>query len=76
MSASAIDGTAIDSVLQGAVHAGAVPHVAAIVANADGVLYEGGAGPRIVGEAEETVTASTQFAIMSMTKIICMVRCF
>jgi methyl acetate hydrolase len=48
-----------------------VPHAAAIVANADGVLYEGGAGPRIVGEAEETVTTSTQFAIMSMTKIVC-----
>jgi methyl acetate hydrolase len=71
MSTSAIGGTAIDEVLRGAVQDGAVPHVAAIVANADGVLYEGGAGPRIVGEAEETVTTSTQFAIMSMTKILC-----
>jgi methyl acetate hydrolase len=71
MSTSAIGGTAIDQVLQGAVQDEAVPHAAAIVANADGVLYEGGAGPRIVGEAEETVTTSTQFAIMSMTKIVC-----
>jgi methyl acetate hydrolase len=71
MSTSAIGGTAIDDVLQGAVQDGAVPHAAAIVANADGVLYEGGAGPRIVGEAEGTVTTSTQFAIMSMTKIVC-----
>jgi methyl acetate hydrolase len=71
MSTSAIGGTAIDQVLQGAVQDGAVPHAAAIVSNADGVLYEGGAGPRIVGEAEETVTTSTQFAIMSMTKIVC-----
>jgi methyl acetate hydrolase len=71
MSTSAIGGTAIDEVLQGAVQDGAVPHAAAIVANADGVLYEGGAGPRIVGEAEEMVTTSTQFAIMSMTKIVC-----
>jgi methyl acetate hydrolase len=71
MGTSTIEGLAIDQVLQGAVDDGAVPHAAAIVADADGILYEGGAGPRIVGEAEETVTTSTQFAVMSMTKIVC-----
>ena len=45
MSAS-IDGTAIDKVLQGAVDSGGVPHVAAIAADRDGVIYQGAAGPR------------------------------
>ncbi|MFC5950135.1 serine hydrolase domain-containing protein [Pseudonocardia lutea] len=67
---SAIDGSAIDRVLRDAVEAGAVPHVAAIAADRDGILYEGGAGPRIVGEATDEVTTSTQFRIMSMTKIV------
>lgn len=66
-----LDAAAIDAVLADAVGSGAVPHIAAIVADRDAVLYEGGAGPRIVGEADETVTTSTQFAIMSMTKMIC-----
>ena len=34
----------IDKVLQEAVNAGAVPSVAAIAADRDGVIYEGGAG--------------------------------
>jgi methyl acetate hydrolase len=71
MSISTIDGTAIDRVLEAAVEDGAVPHVAAIAADAEGIVYEGGAGPQIAGEAPETVTTSTQFAIMSMTKIVC-----
>jgi methyl acetate hydrolase len=66
-----IDGTAIDTVLQEAVDQGLVPHVAAIAADRDGVLYEGGAGVRIAGESDDPVTTSTQFAIMSMTKIVC-----
>ena len=45
MSAS-IDGTAIDKVLQDAVDSGGVPHVAAIAADRDGVIYQGAAGPR------------------------------
>ncbi|MGE0295082.1 MAG: serine hydrolase domain-containing protein [Pseudonocardia sp.] len=61
----------IDDVLRTGVESGAVPHVAAIVANRDGILYEGGFGPRIVGEADEPVSTSTQFRVMSMTKIIC-----
>jgi methyl acetate hydrolase len=60
----------IDKVLQDAVASGAVPHVAAIAANRDGVIYEGGAGPRIAGEADDTVSTTTQFRIMSMTKMV------
>lgn len=65
-----IDGSGIDRVLRSAVDAGQVPHVAAIAADRDGTFYEGGAGARIVGEATEEVTTSTQFRIMSMTKIV------
>jgi methyl acetate hydrolase len=71
MMGTAVDGSGIDNVLQDAVGAGAVPHVAAIAADRDGVIYEGGAGVRIVGESDDRVTASTQFRIMSMTKIVC-----
>jgi len=64
-----IDGSGIDGVLRSAVDAGDVPHVAAIAADADGVFYEGAAGPRVVGEAEQ-VSTSTHFRIMSMTKMV------
>jgi len=67
---SAINGSAIDEVLREAVGAGAVPHVAAIAADQDGVIYEGGAGVRIAGESDDPVTTSTVFHIMSMTKIV------
>ena len=67
----AIDGSAIDKVLREAVEAGAVPHVAAIAADRDGIIYEGGAGPRIVGESGDPVSTSTHFRIMSMTKMVC-----
>ena len=66
-----IDGSAIDKVLQEAVGTGAVPHVAAIAADRDGVIYEGGAGVRIAGESDDPVTTATQFRIMSMTKMVC-----
>lgn len=66
-----IDGSAIDKVLEEAVGTGAVPHVAAIAADRDGVLYEGGAGVRIAGESDDPVTTATQFRIMSMTKMVC-----
>lgn len=62
--------SSIDQVLQNAVDSGAVPHVAAIVANRDGVIYEGGAGVRVAGESTETVTTTTQFQVMSMTKMV------
>jgi methyl acetate hydrolase len=66
-----IDGTTIDHVLEDAVERGAVPHVAAIAADADGVFYEGGAGVRVAGESDDPVTTSTQFRVMSMTKMVC-----
>lgn len=64
-----IDAGAIDAVLEKAVAAGQVPHVAAIVADRDGIVYEGAAGMRVAG-GNDPVTTSTQFRIMSMTKII------
>ena len=39
--------TSIDKVLQDAVESGAVPNVAAIAADRDGVIYEGAAGPAV-----------------------------
>ena len=65
---TAIDGTAIDQVLRDAVDSGAVPHVAAIAASRDGVIYEGSAGLRAAGESDP-VTVDTLFRIMSMTKM-------
>src|SRR5580692_5098007 len=71
MSAS-IDGTAIDKVLRDAVESGAVPHVAAIAADRDGIIYQGAAGPREAGQSDP-VTVDTLFRIMSMTKMPCTV---
>lgn len=70
MGHSNIDGSGIDRVLEQAVESGALPHVAGIVADADGILYEGGAGVRIAGESDDPVGTSTQFRIMSMTKMV------
>jgi methyl acetate hydrolase len=61
--------TSIDNVLQGAVDSGAVPNVAAIAADRKGIVYEGGAGPRVAG-GSEPVTVDTHFRIMSMTKMV------
>jgi CubicO group peptidase (beta-lactamase class C family) len=61
--------TSIDGVLENAVASGAVPNVAAIAADRDGVIYEGAAGPRIAGEGDP-VTVDTHFRIMSMTKMV------
>ncbi len=66
----ALDNAAIDKVLQDGVDSGAVPHVAAIAADRDGIIYEGGAGVRIAGESDDPVGTSTQFRIMSMTKMV------
>jgi CubicO group peptidase (beta-lactamase class C family) len=63
-----IDGSAIDQVLRDAVDSGAVPHVTAIAADRDGVIYQGSAGPRAAGESDP-VTVDTMFRIMSMTKM-------
>jgi CubicO group peptidase (beta-lactamase class C family) len=61
--------TSIDGVLEQAVESGAVPNVAAIAADRGGIVYEGAAGPRVVGEADP-VTVDTHFRIMSMTKMV------
>jgi len=66
-----IDGSRIDAVLAEAVDEGRVPHVAAIAADRDGVLYEGAAGVRAVGQSDDPVGTDTQFRIMSMTKMVC-----
>jgi len=66
----ALNGSGIDTVLAEGVASGAVPHVAAIVADRDGILYEGGAGVRVAGESSDPVTTATQFRIMSMTKMV------
>ena len=64
---SAITGTRIDHVLQGAVESGTVPNVVAMAATEDGTIYEGAAGPRAVGQPDP-VTPDTLFRIASMTK--------
>jgi CubicO group peptidase (beta-lactamase class C family) len=69
---SAINGASIDKMLIDAVAAGAVPHVAAIAADRDGIIYEGAAGSRVTGESNDPVTTSTGFRIMSMTKMVAM----
>ena len=66
---SRFDGTAVDEVLSAAVASGAVPHVAAVVADREGVLYEGAAGPRAVGE-DDALTVDTRLRLMSMTKMV------
>lgn len=59
----------IDRVLQSAVENGAVPNVVGIVANRDGVVYEGSAGT--VSQADDSpVNTHTEYRIMSMTKIV------
>jgi CubicO group peptidase (beta-lactamase class C family) len=68
----AIDGAVIRKVLQDAVDCGVVPHVAAIAAGRDGVIFQGSAGPRVAGESDP-VTVDTVFRLMSMTKMPCTV---
>lgn len=60
---------AIDDILEQAVASGAVPNVVAIGADREGIIYEGGAGPRVPGESG-TVDGGTRFRIMSMTKMV------
>jgi CubicO group peptidase (beta-lactamase class C family) len=69
MSTSTAAAASIDEVLEGAVASGAVPNVAAIAADRDGVIYEGAAGPRVAGESDP-VSVDTHFRIMSMTKMV------
>ena len=64
-----MDTNSLDSVLQQAVDSGAVPNVVAIAADRNGVIYEGGAGPRVVGQ-DQPVTVDSRYRIMSMTKMV------
>lgn len=66
---SSIDPSALDRVLRDAVDAGAVPGVAAIAADRDGIIYEGAAGPRSAG-GDDPLTVDSHFRIMSMTKMV------
>jgi methyl acetate hydrolase len=62
--------SAVDQVLEKAVASGAVPNVAAIAADREGVIYEGAAGPRVAGDGGDPMTVDTHFRIMSMTKMV------
>jgi CubicO group peptidase (beta-lactamase class C family) len=66
------DSSAIDQVLNDAVQSGGVPHVVAVAADRGGVIYQGAAGPRTVGD-DEPAGPDTVFRIMSMTKMPCTV---
>jgi methyl acetate hydrolase len=57
----------IDGILQRAVQQGIVPGVVAMVANKEGVLYEGAFGMMDVGK-QKPMTKDTIFRIASMTK--------
>lgn len=59
--------TAIDYLLERAVATGSVPGVVAMATDADGTLYEGAFGERVVG-AGPAMTLDTVFWIASMTK--------
>ena len=59
----------VDLVLEGAVERGDVPHVVAMAADEDGVIYEGAFGERTPGSGE-AVTPDTTFRIASMTKMV------
>ena len=61
--------TGRDEVLERAVADGAVPSVVAIAADRDGIIYEGAAGPRVVG-GDDPLSVDTHFRIMSMSKIV------
>jgi hypothetical protein len=57
---TSVEVSPIDEVLRAAVEDGAVPNVAAIAADRDGVIYEGAAGPRVAGEPDsEPMTVDT-----------------
>jgi methyl acetate hydrolase len=60
---------AIDQVLARAVEAGDVPNVAAIAADRDGLVYEGAAGPRAVGQ-DDPIGPDSMLRIASMTKMV------
>ena len=60
---------AVDQVLNNAVRAGDVPNVVAVAADRDGVVYEGAAGPRAVGQ-DDPIGLDSTLRIASMTKMV------
>lgn len=60
---------AVDRVLRDAVRSGALPLVVALAADRDGVVYEGAAGPRVVGRPGPA-TADSMLRIASMTATV------
>jgi CubicO group peptidase (beta-lactamase class C family) len=60
---------ALDQVLESAVAAGDLPNVVAMAADCDGVVYEGAAGPRAVGQ-DEPIGPDSQLRLASMTKMV------
>jgi CubicO group peptidase (beta-lactamase class C family) len=64
-----IQSSRIDAPLRDAVETGKVPGVVAMAANADGIVYEGAFGHRLLGGAQP-MTLDTVFSIASMTKAI------
>jgi methyl acetate hydrolase len=62
----------LDTVLQAAVDDGSVPGVVAVAADRHGVIYDGAAGPRAVGEPDP-VDGDCVVRIASMTKTVCTV---
>ena len=64
-----IQSGSIDGVLRTATDSGRVAGVVAVAANADGVVYEGAFGRRMLG-GDVPMTLDTVFSIASMTKAI------
>ncbi len=62
----------LDAILQAAVEQGSVPHVVAVAADTEGVIYAGAAGPLAVGRPVP-VEVDSIFRIASMTKMVCTV---
>src|SRR5215468_4151138 len=60
-------GTEIDALLKQAVQRGVIPGVVAMVANKDGIIYEGAYGLMDVGQ-KKPMAKDTIFRIASMTK--------
>jgi methyl acetate hydrolase len=60
---------AIDQVLAAAVAAGDVPNVTAVAADRNGVIYEGAAGPRAVGQPDP-IGPDSMLRIASQTKMV------
>jgi methyl acetate hydrolase len=60
---------AVDALLRAAVDSGAVPNAVVMAADADGVVSESAAGPRVAGE-DDPVTPDSVFRVASMTKMV------